>query len=162
MARQEREAATVAAQTGTGHAVQLGANSVGFGDPSGVGIDGWYEEMNVLNVAVNAASSSVAKRKGKDVETVKEVFRRRAKAEEKMPHMKGQKNAIVRGSRHRRGPVDEMEVDATEDELNEQETQGTLNQEETPEPTICRKDCQRKQQFHFRGHRKGPRCSLTP
>ena len=89
MARQEREAAIVVAQTGTRHAVQLGANSVGFRDPSGVGIDGWYEEMNVLNIAVNAASSSVAKRKGKDVEIVKEVFRRRAKVEEKMPYIKG-------------------------------------------------------------------------
>jgi hypothetical protein len=47
---------------------------VGFGDPSGVGINSWYEEMNVLNIAINAVSSSMAKRKGKDVEIVKEVF----------------------------------------------------------------------------------------
>jgi hypothetical protein len=30
----------------------------------------------------------MAKRKGKDVEIVKEVFQRRAKAEEKMPYIK--------------------------------------------------------------------------
>jgi hypothetical protein len=45
--------------------------------------------MNVLNIAVNAISGSVARRKGRDVEIVKEVFWRRAKAEEKMPHIKG-------------------------------------------------------------------------
>jgi hypothetical protein len=31
----------------------------------------------------------MAKRKGKDMEIVKEVFRRQAKAEEKMPYIKG-------------------------------------------------------------------------
>jgi hypothetical protein len=31
----------------------------------------------------------MAKRKGKDVEIVKEVFQRRAKVEEKMPYIKG-------------------------------------------------------------------------
>jgi hypothetical protein len=31
----------------------------------------------------------MARRKGRDVEIVKEVFRRRAKAKEKIPHMKG-------------------------------------------------------------------------
>jgi hypothetical protein len=31
----------------------------------------------------------MAKRKGKDVEIIKEVFRRRAKVEEKMPYIKG-------------------------------------------------------------------------
>jgi hypothetical protein len=36
-----------------------------------------------------------------------------------MPYIKGQKNAIIRGSRHRRGPVDEIEVNITEDKLNE-------------------------------------------
>jgi hypothetical protein len=44
--------------------------------------------MNVLNITINAVSSSIAKRKGKDVEIVKEVFRRRAKVEEKMPYIK--------------------------------------------------------------------------
>jgi hypothetical protein len=68
------------------------------------------------------------------VEIVKEVFRRRAKAEEKMLYIKGQKNAIIRGSRYWRGPVDKIEVNITEDKLNKQETQGTLNQEETPKP----------------------------
>jgi hypothetical protein len=76
----------------------------------------------------------VAKRRGKDVEIVKEVFQRRAKAEEKMLHIKGQKNTIIRGSRHQRGPVNEIEVDITEDKLNKQETQGTLNYKETLGP----------------------------
>jgi hypothetical protein len=52
------------------------------------------------------------------VETVKEVFRRQAKAKEKMPYMKGQKNTITRSSRHRRGLVDEIEVNITKDKLN--------------------------------------------
>jgi hypothetical protein len=34
-------------------------------------------------------SSSVAKRKGRDIEIVKEVFWRRAKVEEKIPYIKG-------------------------------------------------------------------------
>ena len=64
----------------------------------------------------------MAKRKRKDIEIVKEVFRRRAKAKEKIPHIKGQKNTIIRGSRYRRGPVDEIEVNITKDKLNKQET----------------------------------------
>jgi hypothetical protein len=56
--------------------------------------------MNVLNITINTVSSSVAKRKRRDVETVKEVFQRRAKAEEKILYIKGQKNTIIRGSRH--------------------------------------------------------------
>jgi hypothetical protein len=47
---------------------------VGFRDPSSVGINSWYKEINVLNIAINTVSSSVAKRKGRDVEIVKEVF----------------------------------------------------------------------------------------
>jgi hypothetical protein len=53
------------------------------------------------------------------VEIVKEVFQRRAKVEEKMLYIKGQKNTIIRGSRHRRGPVNEIEVNITKDKLNE-------------------------------------------
>jgi hypothetical protein len=36
-----------------------------------------------------------------------------------MLYIKGQKNTIIRGSRYQRGPVDEIEVDITEDKLNE-------------------------------------------
>jgi hypothetical protein len=35
-----------------------------------------------------------------------------------MLYIKGQKNTIIRGSRHRRGLVDEIEVNVTEDKLN--------------------------------------------
>jgi hypothetical protein len=44
---------------------------VGFGDPSSIGINSWYKEMNVLNITINIVSSSIAKRKGKDMEIVK-------------------------------------------------------------------------------------------
>jgi len=30
--------------------------------------------MNILNITINTISSSIAKRKGKDIEIVKEVF----------------------------------------------------------------------------------------
>jgi hypothetical protein len=60
----------------------------------------------------------MARRKGRDIEIVKEVFRRQAKAKEKIPYIKGQKNTITRSNRYQRGPVDEIEVNITKDELN--------------------------------------------
>ena len=47
-----------------------------------------------------------------------------------MLYIKGQKNAVIKSSRYKRGPVDKIEVNPSKDELNDLETQGTLNQEE--------------------------------
>jgi hypothetical protein len=47
---------------------------VGFSDSSSTGIDGWYKEINVLNIAINTISGSIARRKRRDIEIVKEVF----------------------------------------------------------------------------------------
>jgi hypothetical protein len=45
--------------------------------------------MSILNISINIVSSSIVKRKGKDIELAKEVFRRWTKAKEKMPYIKG-------------------------------------------------------------------------
>jgi hypothetical protein len=42
---------------------------------------------------------SLLRRKGKEVEIAKEVFRRRARAEEKLPYIRGQKNTILRSNK---------------------------------------------------------------
>jgi hypothetical protein len=49
---------------------------VGFGDSSSTGINSWYKEINILNITINTISGSMARRKRRDVEIVKEVFRR--------------------------------------------------------------------------------------
>jgi hypothetical protein len=42
---------------------------------------------------------SLLKRKGKEVEIAKEIFRKRARAEEKLLYIRGQKNTIPRNNR---------------------------------------------------------------
>ena len=45
-------------------------------------------EINILNITINTISSSITKRKGKDIEIIKEVFQRRAKVKEKILYIK--------------------------------------------------------------------------
>jgi hypothetical protein len=42
---------------------------------------------------------SLLKKKGKEVETAKEVFRKQARAKEKLSYIRGQKNTIPRSNR---------------------------------------------------------------
>jgi hypothetical protein len=134
MARQEREMGNATLQKESGQQIRLGGNCIGICDPSGSGIDDWYQDLNVLSVAVNAASGSASKKKGKDMETAKEVFRRRARAEEKLPHVRSQKSAAPRSSRQKNNPTDNMDIDPSGDELDELGTQNTLNHEEQRSP----------------------------
>ena len=108
-ARQEREKGT--GQPGSAYGskqvasreseqpLRLGGNCVGIADASGSGIDGWYQDLAVNSVSVNAATGSSSRRKGKEVETAKEVFRRQARAEEKLSYIRGQKDTTLRNNR---------------------------------------------------------------
>ena len=116
--------------------LRLGGNCVGIADTSGSGIEGWYQDLAVNSVSVNAATGSSSKRKGKEVETAKEVFRRRARAEEKLPHVRGQKNAAPRSNRRGDGPAEDMDIDASGDEQDELGTQHTLDHDERGTPEV--------------------------
>jgi hypothetical protein len=125
-ARQEREKGTgqpgsvygskQVASRESGQPLRLGGNYIGIADASGSGINEWYQDLAVNSVSVNAITGSSSKRKGKEVEIAKDVFRRRARAKEKLPHVRGQKNTAPRSNRRGDGPAENMDIDASGDE----------------------------------------------
>jgi hypothetical protein len=45
--------------------------------------------LTINSISINTIMDSLLKRKGKEIETVKEVFRRQARAKEKLPYIRG-------------------------------------------------------------------------
>jgi hypothetical protein len=91
--------------------------------------------LAVNSVSVNAITGSLLRRKGKEVEIAKEVFRRRARAKERLSHVRGQKNAAPRNNRQGNGLAEDIDINASGDELDKLGTQYTLdyNKRGTPE-----------------------------
>jgi hypothetical protein len=63
------------------------------------------------------------------VEIAKEVFQRRARAKEKLPHMRGQRNTGSRGNRQGDGPANNIDINPSRDER-------TFNYKERKTPDI--------------------------
>ena len=69
--------------------------------------------MAINSISINTITGSLLKKKGKEVETVKEVFRRRARAEKKLPYIRGQKNTTLRNNRQEDGPAKDIDINAS-------------------------------------------------
>jgi hypothetical protein len=91
--------------------------------------------LAVNSISVNTITGSSSKRKGKEVETAKEVFRRQARAEEKLPYIRGQKNTALKSNRQGDSPAKDMDINTSGDKQDELGTQYTLdyNKYRTPE-----------------------------
>jgi hypothetical protein len=92
--------------------------------------------LAINSISVNTATGSSLKRKGKEVETAKEVFRRQARAEEKLPHIRGQKNTTPRSNRRGDGPAEDIDINASGDKQDELGTQYTLNHNKYRTPEV--------------------------
>jgi hypothetical protein len=57
--------------------------------------------LAINSVSINIITGFLLKRKEKEVEIAKEVFRKRARAKEKLPYIRGQKNTILRSNRQK-------------------------------------------------------------
>jgi hypothetical protein len=55
--------------------------------------------LAINSISINTIIGSLLKKKGKEVETAKEVFQRRARAKEKLSYIRGQKNTIPKNNR---------------------------------------------------------------
>jgi hypothetical protein len=55
--------------------------------------------LAINSISINAITGSLLRRKGKEVEIAKEVFRKQARAEERLPYIRGQKNTALRSNR---------------------------------------------------------------
>jgi hypothetical protein len=55
--------------------------------------------LAINSISINAITGSLLRRKGKEVKIAKEVFQRRARAEEKLPYIRGQKDTALRSNR---------------------------------------------------------------
>jgi hypothetical protein len=55
--------------------------------------------LAVNSISINTITGSLLKRKEKEVETAKEVFRKQARAKEKLPYIRGQKNTTLKSNR---------------------------------------------------------------
>jgi hypothetical protein len=55
--------------------------------------------LAINSISINTITGSLLKRKGKEVEIAKEVFRRQARAKEKLSYIRGQKNTILRNNK---------------------------------------------------------------
>ena len=66
--------------------------------------------MAINSISINTITGSLLKRKRKEIEIAKEVFRRRARAEEKLPYIRGQKNTALRNNRQGDGLVKDINI----------------------------------------------------
>ena len=55
--------------------------------------------MAINSISINIIIGFLLKRKGKEIEIAKEVFRRQARVEEKLSYIRGQKNTALRNNR---------------------------------------------------------------
>ena len=55
--------------------------------------------MAINSISINTITGSLLKRKRKEIEIAKEVFRKQAKVEKKLFYIRGQKNIILRSNR---------------------------------------------------------------
>jgi hypothetical protein len=55
--------------------------------------------LAINSISINTITGSLLKRKGKEIEIAKEVFRKQARAKEKLSYIRGQKNTISRSNR---------------------------------------------------------------
>jgi hypothetical protein len=55
--------------------------------------------LAINSVSINTITGSLLRRKEKEIEIAKKVFRKQAKAEEKLPYIRGQKNITLRSNR---------------------------------------------------------------
>jgi hypothetical protein len=55
--------------------------------------------LTINSISINTIMGSLLKRKGKEVEIVKEVFQKQARTKEKLPYIRGQKNTILKSNK---------------------------------------------------------------
>jgi len=92
--------------------------------------------LAINSISINIITGSLLRRKGKEVEIAKEVFRRRARAKEKLPHVRGQRNITPRGGRQRDKPAEDININPSRDKQDKLGTQYTLNYNEHKTPDI--------------------------
>jgi hypothetical protein len=54
--------------------------------------------LTINSISINIITGSLLKRKKKEIEIAKEVFRKQARAKEKLFYIRGQKNTILRNN----------------------------------------------------------------
>ena len=55
--------------------------------------------MAINSISINTIIGSLLKRKGKEIEIAKEVFRKQARAKEKLSYIRGQKNTTLKSNK---------------------------------------------------------------
>jgi hypothetical protein len=55
--------------------------------------------LAINSISINIITGFLLRKKGKEIEVVKEVFRKRARIEEKLFYIKGQKNTILKSNK---------------------------------------------------------------
>jgi hypothetical protein len=55
--------------------------------------------LAINSISINIIIGFLLKRKGKEIEIAKKVFRKRARIKEKLPYIRGQKNTILRSNK---------------------------------------------------------------
>ena len=55
--------------------------------------------MAINSISINTITGSLLKRKRKEVKITKEVFRKQARVEEKLPYIRGQKNTTLKSNK---------------------------------------------------------------
>jgi hypothetical protein len=83
--------------------------------------------LAINSVSINTIIGSLLRRKEKEVEIAKDVFQRRARAKEKLSHIRGQKNTASRNNKRGNGPAKNIDINASGNKLDKLETQYTLN-----------------------------------
>ena len=69
--------------------------------------------MAINSISINAIIGSLLKRKRKEVEIAKEVFRRQAKVKEKLSYIRGQKNTISRNNRQENSLIKDIDINSS-------------------------------------------------
>jgi hypothetical protein len=55
--------------------------------------------LAINSISINTITGSLLKKKKKEIEIAKDIFRKQARAKEKLPYVRGQKNTTLRNNR---------------------------------------------------------------
>jgi hypothetical protein len=78
--------------------------------------------LAINSISINTIIGFLLKRKEREVEIAKEVFRKQARAEKRLPYIRGQKNTILRSNRRGNSLAKNININISRYKLDKLET----------------------------------------
>jgi hypothetical protein len=74
--------------------------------------------LAINSISINTITGSLLRRKEKEIEIAKKIFRKQAKVEEKLLYIRGQKNTTLRSNRRENGLAKDIDINTSGNKLD--------------------------------------------